>query len=433
MSEENKNMEDLLQSELDLGDTEAVGAADDPFANIGANDDPFAGVNGTEDTFVDIENDNNNPFNDVAAEKTTEAGEMTAEETGTEAVSETGVSEDAPAKSEMIKKPEKTGVEETEHKEKAVGNNANVQDEQKISDESGEQSSSNPFEAEIDRVETKAAEETKTGLLNKPPVFKYAGATEDITDLSQTFEAIRKAKAEDFPELEDGKRVSWKMDYCGVVKNVAQPTKTTIAEQKKLIEESKDFLTAIKRKKGDFSCKVIPTVTAQKKGQMPVYKGIFSNEEKALNSGKAITYVPSEDGNVYEIGHIIQNKLNVVLVDVSEIKENGKKEAEYRWFEIPEGFHENNTVNSKFELGRTLITANAKKELDFPSVLQILLTRYMQGDWGNLCESDKQLNDNALKYGDRIFASYTDANDRKFWIITEADRSATTVLLPEDY
>lgn len=134
-----------------------------------------------------------------------------------------------------------------------------------------------------------------------------------------------------------------------------------------------------------------------------------------------------------EIGHIIQNKLNVVLVDVSEIKENGKKEAEYRWFEIPEGFHENNTVNSKFELGRTLITANAKKKLDFPSVLQILLTRYMQGDWGNLCESDKQLNDNALKYGDRIFASYTDANDRKFWIITEADRSATTVLLPEDY
>ena len=69
MSEEKKNMEDLLQSELDLGDTEAVGAADDPFANIGANDDPFAGVNGTEDTFVDIENDNNNPFNDVAAEK----------------------------------------------------------------------------------------------------------------------------------------------------------------------------------------------------------------------------------------------------------------------------------------------------------------------------------------------------------------------------
>ncbi len=140
------------------------------------------------------------------------------------------------------------------------------------------------------------------------------------------------------------------------------------------------------------------------------------------------------DYPISEIGHIVQNRLNVVLVDVSEIKENGKKEAEHRWFEIPEDFHEkNNTENSKFELGRMVITANAKKELDMLSVLQILLVRYMQGDWGNLCESDKHLNDSALKYGDRIFASYTDANDRKFWIITEADRSATTVLLPEDY
>ena len=65
------------------------------------------------------------------------------------------------------------------------------------------------------------------------------------------------------------------MDYCGVVKNVAQPTKTTIAEQKKLIEESKDFLTAIKRKKGDFSCKVIPTVTAQKKDRC-LYIRVYS-------------------------------------------------------------------------------------------------------------------------------------------------------------
>lgn len=59
---------------------------------------------------------------------------------------------------------------------------------------------------------------------------------------------------------------------------------------------------------------------------------------------------------------------------MSGIKENGKKETEYRWFEVPEGFHEkSNTVNSKFELGRMVITANANKELDIPSVLQILL------------------------------------------------------------
>lgn len=55
-----------------------------------ANDDPFAGVNGTEDTFVDIENDNNNPFNDVAAEKTNRAGEMTAEEQERKLISKQG-------------------------------------------------------------------------------------------------------------------------------------------------------------------------------------------------------------------------------------------------------------------------------------------------------------------------------------------------------
>lgn len=86
-----------------------------------------------------------------------------------------------------------------------------------------------------------------------------------------------------------------------------------------------------------------------------------------------------------------------------------------------------------FELGKTVITSNANNVLNISSVWNIIRNRYMKGDWGNLSESDKQLNDNALKYGDRILASYTDANDTKFWIITEADRSATTVLLPEDY
>lgn len=87
----------------------------------------------------------------------------------------------------------------------------------------------------------------------------------------------------------------------------------------------------------------------------------------------------------------------------------------------------------KFELGKTVITANAKQKLDEVSVSEILLERYIKGDWGNLCESDKQLNEDALKNGDRIFASYVDSNGTKFWIITESDRSYTTVLLPEDY
>lgn len=314
MSENKNNMEELLQNGINLGDMDATG--DDPFADINSGDDPFGSVDSESDGFVEIA-DSDNPFDDA----------NTSEETASDAVPETeelaAETNTDPKNSDVEatdSEPETTGApatEETEKEEKAVDNNASVPDKQKKSDKSGKQNNSNPFEAEINRVETKAAEETKTGLLNKPPVFEYAGASEDITDLSKTFEDIRKAKAEDFPELEDGNRVSWKMNYCGIVKNVAQPKKTTIAEQKKLIEESKDFLTAIKRKKGDFTCKVIPTVTAQKKGQMPVYKGIFSNEEKALNSGKAITYVPSEDGNVYEIR---KNEIGIFRAKANKIR-----------------------------------------------------------------------------------------------------------------
>lgn len=287
MSTENtKNMEELLAGNIDLGEGENVGMENDPFADING-DDPFADINGDSDAFVDIDGDASNPFADGEPEETADKAAIPEK---TSAVDETAASE-----------PEATKNSETKQKEKAVDNNASLSDKQEKSDESVEQNNSNPFEAEMERVETKAAEETKTGLLSKPPVFEYAGASEEIPDLSKTFEDIRKAKAEDFPELEDGNRVSWKMSYCGIVKQVAKPKETTIAEQKKLIEESKDFITAIKRKKGELTCKIIPTVTAQKKGQMPVYKGIFSNEEKALNSDKAITYVPSSDGNVYEI------------------------------------------------------------------------------------------------------------------------------------
>lgn len=87
----------------------------------------------------------------------------------------------------------------------------------------------------------------------------------------------------------------------------------------------------------------------------------------------------------------------------------------------------------KFELGKTVITINAKNTLHTLSVLETIRNHYMKGDWGNICESDKQANEKALETGDRIFASYTDINGVKFWIITEADRSVTTVLLPEDY
>lgn len=88
--------------------------------------------------------------------------------------------------------------------------------------------------------------------------------------------------------------------------------------------------------------------------------------------------------------------------------------------------------NLPLTLGRTVITANAKNILS-DSDIATALSRHQSGDWGELCEEDREVNEDALENGFRIMSVYTSKNGIKFWIITEADRSCTTVLMPEDY
>ena len=66
-------------------------------------------------------------------------------------------------------------------------------------------------------------------------------------------------------------------------------------------------------------------------------------------------------------------------------------------------------------------------------VIDLALARHMSGDWGDMSDADRQANEQALKDGSRLFSAYQVREDTRIWIITEADRSATTVLLPEDY
>jgi hypothetical protein len=68
-----------------------------------------------------------------------------------------------------------------------------------------------------------------------------------------------------------------------------------------------------------------------------------------------------------------------------------------------------------------------------PSELLHALRRHASGDWGNLDIEDMQANNNALRTEGRLLSAYYSRAGQKFWIITEADRSATTVLLPEEY
>lgn len=85
-----------------------------------------------------------------------------------------------------------------------------------------------------------------------------------------------------------------------------------------------------------------------------------------------------------------------------------------------------------FQLGNIVATANALRVLTHPDMIAGL-RRHQAGDWGNLTDADKAENNTAMVEGSRILSSYHSANGTRFWIITEADRSATTVLLPEDY
>jgi len=85
-----------------------------------------------------------------------------------------------------------------------------------------------------------------------------------------------------------------------------------------------------------------------------------------------------------------------------------------------------------FPLGRVVITATAHSTLSLDDVLTAL-HKHAEGAWGDLCPEDLQANVDALANGGRLLSSYHDRNLTRFWIITEGDRSATTILLPEDY
>ena len=87
-----------------------------------------------------------------------------------------------------------------------------------------------------------------------------------------------------------------------------------------------------------------------------------------------------------------------------------------------------------FSLGDIRITKGAQAELPARAVTSAtLLERHVTGNWSNLSASDIQANRAAVRDGGRIFSSYRIAPTVRIWIITEADRASTTILLPDEY
>ena len=92
------------------------------------------------------------------------------------------------------------------------------------------------------------------------------------------------------------------------------------------------------------------------------------------------------------------------------------------------------TKHCLFPLGRLVATPGALDVLTHagqsPSEF---LSRHQGGDWGECCEEDARENELSVKHGFRILSVYHTCKGEKLWVITEADRSATTLLLPSEY
>lgn len=99
----------------------------------------------------------------------------------------------------------------------------------------------------------------------------------------------------------------------------------------------------------------------------------------------------------------------------------------------------NTKEDVRFKLGQVLATPGALEALERTNTTGLeYLRRHVSGDWGMVCEGDKQANEEALKTGARLLSAYFLPDETKLWIITEAmdeagNRAATTLLLPEEY
>ncbi len=87
---------------------------------------------------------------------------------------------------------------------------------------------------------------------------------------------------------------------------------------------------------------------------------------------------------------------------------------------------------AKFRLGKIVQTSNALMHLYSYDILNAI-QRHQAGDWGDVDAHDRAMNDQALVEGTRVLSVHRAEDGTKFWIITEGDRSVTTVLLPKDY
>ncbi len=111
------------------------------------------------------------------------------------------------------------------------------------------------------------------------------------------------------------------------------------------------------------------------------------------------------------------------------------KDAKIFWLKFRRKLETLNEQSSVlFPLGEVYLTIGAREALEESNQTpNEFLAKHQSGNYGDICKDDWEENDLSLKEGFRILSSYKTSKDIKLWLITEANRSATTLLLPEEY
>ena len=164
-----------------------------------------------------------------------------------------------------------------------------------------------PYAAALKRAEEDRLQRRLEKTTQKDAVFSYGKARDPITDKDVTFEGLRLLYQVDFPELSEGKNVSWSVSYGTMTKMVQNPGSDRVYDVKAEMERSRQFQEMIQKRKGEqgLECLVKPHITAQKKGsippRIPQYKAYCTSQQEAEDCPKPIVVFPSGDGKLYQI------------------------------------------------------------------------------------------------------------------------------------
>ena len=130
-----------------------------------------------------------------------------------------------------------------------------------------------------------------------------------------------------------------------------------------------------------------------------------------------------------------RDERNAILGHINWFLSFVSPEAKDFWLECQQKLKAIDTTSTAlFPLGSVYLTIGAREALEEANQMPVeFLAKHQSGDWGIVCEDDRKENEFSLANGFRLLSAYKTANETKLWLITEADRSSTTILLPSEY